>query len=393
MIEFRDVLVCYAPEDRYPVNALEGVNLKIHDGEWVFLVGPSGAGKSTLMKLLYAGTQATKGSILVNGHEVTQMTPREIPTLRRELGIIFQDFQLLPQKTVWENVAFALQVIGAPQKQLVRDVPVALETVGLHNKMQSKPHQLSGGEQQRVAIARAIVNNPKLLIADEPTGNLDPQTGSEIVNVLQRINERGTTIVMATHDRNVVDSMKRRVIRLADGRIVSDELGGEYHPEDGVLQQPRVAAPVVSYSKTVTPVSSPKTPDLPAAPTPIEPTTVEPVVVTPVREEIPAPRNGAPQNGSNGSSSHGRRERTIERAQTMVQSVHPEPEVVAPEPRVDDVPTPPREAPPREAPPTRTWAEESLIDKQRKNHAPLGSPENPLVQFDRTPNDKRKNRE
>jgi cell division transport system ATP-binding protein len=238
LITFREVAVCYEPEDRHPINALEGIDVSIEAGEWVFLVGPSGAGKSTLLKLIYCGAQATRGTIIIDGRDITNLTARDIPLLRRRIGVIFQDFQLLPQKTVWENVAFALQVIGAPQKRLVRDVPQALETVGLHQKANSLPHQLSGGEQQRVAIARAIVNNPAILLADEPTGNLDPQTGQDIIQVLQRVNETGTTVVMSTHDRAVVDSLRRRVVRLADGRVVSDEPNGVYHPEDGVLHQP-----------------------------------------------------------------------------------------------------------------------------------------------------------
>ncbi|MDF2441443.1 MAG: cell division transport system ATP-binding protein, partial [Abditibacteriota bacterium] len=195
-----------------------------------------------LLKLIYCGAQATRGSVIIDGRDITTLAAQEIPLLRRRIGVIFQDFQLLPQKTVWENVAFALQVIGAPQKRLVRDVPQALETVGLHHKANSHPHQLSGGEQQRVAIARAIVNNPAILLADEPTGNLDPQTGQDIIEVLQRVHKAGTTVVMSTHDRAVVDRLRRRVVRLADGRVVSDELNGVYHPEDGVLHQPQVAA-------------------------------------------------------------------------------------------------------------------------------------------------------
>ena len=245
LIHFREVAVCYEPEDRYPINALEGIDLSIEAGEWVFLVGPSGAGKSTLLKLIYCGAQATRGSIIIDGRDTTNLAARDIPLLRRRIGVIFQDFQLLPQKTVWENVAFALQVIGAPQKRLVRDVPQALETVGLHQKAKSLPHQLSGGEQQRVAIARAIVNQPAILLADEPTGNLDPQTGQDIIEVLQRVHETGTTVVMSTHDRAVVDRLRRRVVRLADGRVVSDEPNGVYHPEDGVLHQPISPTPIV----------------------------------------------------------------------------------------------------------------------------------------------------
>jgi cell division transport system ATP-binding protein len=232
MIEFQDVAVCYAPDQRYPINALEGIELKIEDGEWVFLVGPSGAGKSTLLKLIYHGAAASAGRILVDDHDITHLKSHDIALLRRKIGVIFQDFQLLTQKTVWENIAFALQVIGAPQQQLVRDVPRALETVGLTHKAHARPHELSGGEQQRVAIARAIVNNPSILLADEPTGNLDPRTAADVALVLQRINDSGTTIVMATHDRHLVDALKKRVVRIADGHVVSDERQGIYHPED-----------------------------------------------------------------------------------------------------------------------------------------------------------------
>jgi cell division transport system ATP-binding protein len=232
MIEFHDVAVCYTPDHRYPINVLEGVDLTIEDGEWVFLVGPSGAGKSTLLKLIYHGAEVSQGKILVDGRDITHLRSHDIALLRRKIGVIFQDFQLLTQKTVWENIAFALQVIGAPQQQLVRDVPRALETVGLTHKAHARPHELSGGEQQRVAIARAIVNHPRILLADEPTGNLDPRTAADIALVLQRISDTGTTIVMATHDRHLVDALKKRVVRIAEGHIVSDEKAGIYHPED-----------------------------------------------------------------------------------------------------------------------------------------------------------------
>jgi cell division transport system ATP-binding protein len=177
---------------------------------------------------------------MVDGQDVTTLAHREVPFLRRKIGVVFQDYQLLTQKTVWENVAFALQVIGAPQSKLVRDVPRAIDTVGLTHKAGARPHELSGGEQQRVAIARAIVNDPKILVADEPTGNLDPQTASDIATVLRKINERGTTILMATHDRTLVDSMRQRVVRIADGHVISDEKQGVYHPED---DEPRRATP------------------------------------------------------------------------------------------------------------------------------------------------------
>lgn len=237
MITFQDIAVCYKARERYPVNAIEKIDLHIAPGEWVFLVGPSGAGKSTLLKLVYHGhgAEALHGRITVDGQDVTHLKPHEIALLRRKVGVVFQDFQLLSQKTVWENVAFALQVIGTPQSRQVRDVPRALETVGLAHKAHAYPPELSGGEQQRVAIARAIVNNPTVLLADEPTGNLDPQTAADIAEVLRRINETGTTILMATHDRHLVDEMRQRVVRVAGGRIVSDEARGVYHPEDGDL--------------------------------------------------------------------------------------------------------------------------------------------------------------
>lgn len=241
MITFENVTVCYNPHARHPVNAVEEINLHLAKGEWTFLVGHSGAGKSTLLKLLHGNAQAAhgvniNGKVLLEGKDITHLPTREIPFLRRKIGVIFQDFQLLSQKTAWENVAFALRVIGASQHHIAREVPRALETVGLAHRAQAHPHQLSGGEQQRVAIARAIVNEPHLLLADEPTGNLDPETAADIAAVLEQINhERGTTVVMATHDHRLVDSLKRRVVRLREGRIISNEECGIYHPEDDVL--------------------------------------------------------------------------------------------------------------------------------------------------------------
>ncbi len=229
MIEFHNVTVCYEPDKRHPVRSLDGLSLKIERGDWVFLVGPSGAGKSSLLKLLFADLRAQSGSITVDGEDISRILAPEIPRLRRKIGIVFQDYQLLSQKTAWENVAFALRVIGTPQSQIVREVPRALETVGLTHRAEAYPHQLSGGEQQRIAIARAIVNEPILLLADEPTGNLDPQTAREVGQLLTKINrERGTTIVMATHDGAFVDEIKRRVVRLKDGRVISDRNPGTY---------------------------------------------------------------------------------------------------------------------------------------------------------------------
>lgn len=208
--------------------ALDNVNIDIAKGEFVFIVGASGAGKSTFIKMLFREELPTSGKLLVNGHDVINMDCKEVPYLRRGLGVIFQDYRLLPDKTVFENVAFAMQVIEAPRRIMQRSVNAVLDVVGLRDKYRSFPSQLSGGEQQRVAIARAIVNDPAIVIADEPTGNLDPETSWEIMDIFQRINKAGTTIVMATHDRNIVDAMKKRVIAIEDGRIVRDQLRGGY---------------------------------------------------------------------------------------------------------------------------------------------------------------------
>ncbi|TEB17694.1 Cell division ATP-binding protein FtsE [Pelotomaculum sp. FP] len=213
------------------VKALSDVTLRIHKGEFVFLVGPSGAGKSTLTKLLYREVLPSRGQIILDGKSLVRMRPGEVPYLRRKIGMIFQDFRLLPQKTVFENVAFALEVIGAARRDIKRSVPTVLSMVGLDAKADVFPQHLSGGEQQRVSIARAIVNNPFLIIADEPTGNLDPETSWELMNLLLDINLRGTTIIMATHAWDIVDSLKKRVIELAGGKLVRDEKEGAYRCE------------------------------------------------------------------------------------------------------------------------------------------------------------------
>ncbi len=214
----------------YPnkVVALDKVNIDIKKGEFVFIVGQSGAGKSTFIKLLMREELPTSGDILVNGKNVVKLKSSEVPYLRRGLGVIFQDYRLLPDKTVFENVAFAMQVIEAPRKLMQRSVNAVLDIVGLSGKYKNFPSELSGGEQQRVAIARAIVNDPALVIADEPTGNLDPDTSWDIMDIFKRINASGTTIVMATHDKTIVDAMKLRVIAIEDGRIVRDEARGTY---------------------------------------------------------------------------------------------------------------------------------------------------------------------
>ena len=225
MIHLKDVTKIYKENN---VRALDKVSLDIERGEFVFIVGTSGSGKSTLMKLLMHEEVATSGSIVVNGKDVTKLKPKEVPYLRRSLGVIFQDYRLLEDKTVYENVAFAMQVIEAPRRIMQRSVNTVLDIVGLRDKFKSFPSQLSGGEQQRVAIARAIVNDPRIVIADEPTGNLDPETSWDIMDIFQRINAAGTTIVMATHDKTIVDQMQRRVIAIAGGKIIRDEARGVY---------------------------------------------------------------------------------------------------------------------------------------------------------------------
>lgn len=212
--------------------ALSGVSIDIPKGDFVFVVGPSGAGKSTFIKLLFREEVPTKGQLTVNGRNVNALAPAEVPFLRRSLGIVFQDYRLLPNRTVYENVAFAMQVIEAPRREIQKRVNHVLDLVGLRHKARSFPNELSGGEQQRVAIARAIVNSPVVVIADEPTGNLDPETSWEIMKIFERINKGGTTIVMATHDKTVVDSMKKRVIAIEKGRIVRDQVKGVYGYED-----------------------------------------------------------------------------------------------------------------------------------------------------------------
>ena len=225
MIHMRDVTKIY--EDTGMV-ALDHANVDIEKGEFVFIVGASGAGKSTFIRMLLREVLPTSGKLFVNGHDVVAMAHADVPYLRREMGVIFQDYRLLADKTVYENVAFAMQVIEAPRRLMQRSVNTVLDIVGLREKYKSFPSQLSGGEQQRVAIARAIVNDPAIVIADEPTGNLDPETSWDIMDIFQRINAAGTTIVMATHDKTIVDTMQRRVIAIEDGHIVRDEQRGGY---------------------------------------------------------------------------------------------------------------------------------------------------------------------
>ncbi|MDD6397703.1 MAG: cell division ATP-binding protein FtsE [Selenomonadaceae bacterium] len=228
MIHMKDVMKVH---DNGAV-ALNNINVDIGKGEFVFLVGPSGAGKSTFIKMLFREILPTSGILTVNGRDVIRMARSEVPYLRRSLGVIFQDYRLLPDKTVYENIAFAMEVIEAPRRLMQRSVNSVLDIVGLRDKYKCFPTQLSGGEQQRVAIARAIVNNPAIVIADEPTGNLDPDTSWEIMDIFQRINASGTTIVMATHDKTIVDAMQRRVIAIENGTIARDEAQGGYGYEN-----------------------------------------------------------------------------------------------------------------------------------------------------------------
>ena len=225
MIRFENVSSVYASQQR---PALEAVNVEIDKGDFAFLVGASGSGKSTFLKLVLRETRPTSGRVYVAGKEINRLAGWKVPGLRRQIGTVFQDFRLLPNKTVAENVAFALQVIGKNRAYIRQTVPETLEMVGLGGKQDRMPDELSGGEQQRVAIARAFVNRPMILIADEPTGNLDPQTSVGIMKLLDRINRTGTTVMMATHDAGIVDQMRKRVIELDDGRVIRDQARGVY---------------------------------------------------------------------------------------------------------------------------------------------------------------------
>ncbi|WP_102692905.1 cell division ATP-binding protein FtsE [Rummeliibacillus pycnus] len=224
MIEMKNVY------KKYPngIVAINGLNIKIKQGEFVYIVGPSGAGKSTFIKMMYREEKATSGEIFVNGMNLSTLKNKEVPYLRRQIGVVFQDFKLLPRLNVYENVAFALEVIEENPSKIRKRVMDVLDLVGLKKKARMFPDELSGGEQQRVSIARSIVNIPKVVIADEPTGNLDPDTSWDIMNLFEEINARGTTIIMATHNREIVNNMRRRVIAIEGGLIVRDEHGGDY---------------------------------------------------------------------------------------------------------------------------------------------------------------------
>lgn len=228
MIDFRDVTKVYEGG----VTGVSHLSFHVDDGEFVYIVGESGSGKSTLLKLMMRELKATRGALLIDGKDITKYRRSKVAELRRGMGIVFQDYRLLPRSTVYENVAFAMEVIEAPAKKIRRSVPAALNLVGLFHKANSLPSEISGGEQQRTAIARAIVNNPSIVIADEPTGNLDPRNSEEIMDVLESINRHGTTVLMATHNKEIVDEYQHRVIHLVRGRIVRDSLEGGYDDED-----------------------------------------------------------------------------------------------------------------------------------------------------------------
>ena len=211
--------------------ALKGVNMRIDDGEFVFLVGPSGSGKSTIIKLITAEIAPSGGRLMVNGYNLNNISPRQVPFMRRTLGVIFQDFRLIDKKTVYENLEFVMRAVGSGPKEIRKRIPYVLDLVGLGDKADRYPTELSGGEQQRVAIARALVNNPKMIIADEPTGNLDPMRSLEIMMLLERINELGTTLLVVTHEKELVNRFSKRVVAIENGRIISDETGGYYNNE------------------------------------------------------------------------------------------------------------------------------------------------------------------
>ena len=228
MIEFTDVVKSYTVGNK----ALNGVSMQIEDGEFVVLVGPSGSGKSTIIKMITGELRPTSGSVHVNGYSLEHIRKREVPYLRRTVGVVFQDFRLIPNMTVYENVAFAMRVIGAREREIKERVPYVLELVGMNDKSRRHPTELSGGEQQRLAIARALVNNPSTIIADEPTGNLDPARSLEIMSLLQEINNLGTTMLVVTHEKDLVERFAKRVIAIDDGLVISDGMDGYYHYEN-----------------------------------------------------------------------------------------------------------------------------------------------------------------
>ena len=227
MIRFIDIYKAYDNGTK----ALKGISMRIDDGEFVFLVGPSGSGKSTIIKLITAEAAPTDGRLMVNGYNLNTIRPRQVPYMRRTLGVIFQDFRLIEKKSIYDNLVFAMRAVGASPREIKKRIAYVLEPVGLDTKADRRPDELSGGEQQRVAIARALVNNPSMIIADEPTGNLDPQRSLEIMMLLEKINELGTTVLVVTHEKELVNRFAKRVIAIENGRIISDGMGGYYDNE------------------------------------------------------------------------------------------------------------------------------------------------------------------
>jgi len=232
MIQMTDVYMAYDNGTK----ALKGINIELKDGEFAFLVGPSGSGKSTIIKLLTGEVKPTQGEVVVNGFDLTRIKHSKMPRVRRSLGVIFQDFRLIEKKTVYENVAFAMRVVGARRKEISKRVPYVLDLVGLNVDAQRRPEELSGGEQQRVAIARALVNNPKMIIADEPTGNLDPVRSLEIMTLLKKINELGTTVLVVTHEKELVNTLGERVVAIDNGKVISDGLDRYFTYEEKTHQ-------------------------------------------------------------------------------------------------------------------------------------------------------------
>jgi cell division transport system ATP-binding protein len=386
MIEFQNVSVCYDPGARHPATAIVNLSLQINAGEWVFLVGPSGAGKSTLLKLLHCGVPTSarvEGRVLLNGQDITHLPSREVPFVRRKIGVVFQDFQLLAQKTAWENIAFALRVIGEKQSRIAREVPRALDIVGLAHRAHAQPHELSGGEQQRIAIARAIVNNPALLLTDEPTGNLDPDTAAGIAAVLQRINEEcGTTVLMATHDRPLVDSLRKRVVRVRDGYIISDEASGVYHPEDDDPASDSASSrqPVgISLNSTNGVAASEKFSEEPKAPT----SKIEVSKIETTKAQVPktqAPKTDEPRESIRIA------ETDVPTTSTSV-SKKDAPAVDTPTISIPTVSVPVVKAPIASTPVARkvrvSEPQDAITREALQSGAPLGSDENPIVQYGR----------
>jgi cell division transport system ATP-binding protein len=292
MIRFDAVTKTYPGTSR---PALNGVDLEVLKGEFVFLVGASGSGKSSFLRLVLKEDRPTKGKIFVLGQELAAISSGKVPYFRRSLGVVFQDFRLLPNKTVFDNVAFTLQVIGKSKGFIQEAVPDVLKMVGLGGKQNRYPHELSGGEQQRVAIARAVVNKPAILLADEPTGNLDPATSAGIMTLLATINANGTTVLMATHDAGIVDSMKRRVIELVGGQIVRDERQGGYQTQSMPIQKPTRAEPSFDdlAAAVPTPAPEPSPVPVPVAIEPVAPTTDPIVAILAPAAAVDAPPESA----------------------------------------------------------------------------------------------------